>query len=81
MVGLSKIMLIRVGHYEIVKKGEPPCVGPTKLSGVTLEELKRPRRVNIPEALQIAYDKAAAPQSYHNSTASTETTPTSSTSS
>jgi hypothetical protein len=30
--------------YEFVKKGEPPVVGITKLDGVTLEELKRPRR-------------------------------------
>lgn len=25
-------------------KGEPPVVGITKLNGITLEELKRPRR-------------------------------------
>ena len=30
--------------YEFVKKGDPPVVGITKLDGVTLEELKRPRR-------------------------------------
>lgn len=27
-----------------MKKGEPPVVGITRLQGVTLEELKRPRR-------------------------------------
>ncbi|KAI1349386.1 ribosomal protein L16p/L10e [Xylaria sp. FL0043] len=32
------------GQWEFVKKGEPPVVGITKLDGVTLEELKRPRR-------------------------------------
>lgn len=30
--------------YEFVKKGDPPVVGITKLDGVTMEELKRPRR-------------------------------------
>ena len=33
------------GQWEFVKKGDPPVVGITKLDGVTLEELKRPRRV------------------------------------
>lgn len=32
------------GLYEFVKKGDPPVVGITKLDGITLEELKRPRR-------------------------------------
>jgi len=32
------------GNWEFVKKGEPPVVGITKLDGVTLEDLKRPRR-------------------------------------
>ncbi|KAH8811845.1 ribosomal protein L10e/L16 [Xylogone sp. PMI_703] len=32
------------GMYEFVKKGDPPVVGITKLDGVTLEELKKPRR-------------------------------------
>ncbi|RAL58246.1 hypothetical protein DID88_002246 [Monilinia fructigena] len=32
------------GQYEFVKKGDPPVVGITKLDGVTMEELKRPRR-------------------------------------
>lgn len=30
--------------YEFVKRGDPAVVGITKLDGVTLEELKRPRR-------------------------------------
>lgn len=33
-----------LGQWEFVPKGEPPVVGITKLSGITLEELKRPRR-------------------------------------
>ncbi|KXJ96581.1 ribosomal protein L16p/L10e [Microdochium bolleyi] len=32
------------GEWEFVHKGEPPVVGITKLNGITLEELKRPRR-------------------------------------
>ncbi|KAI9682645.1 MAG: mitochondrial ribosomal large subunit component [Trizodia sp. TS-e1964] len=32
------------GLYECIKKGDPGVVGITKLDGVTLEELKRPRR-------------------------------------
>ncbi|KAI9844567.1 MAG: mitochondrial ribosomal large subunit component [Sclerophora amabilis] len=32
------------GQYEFVKKGDPPVMGITKLEGVTVEELKRPRR-------------------------------------
>ena len=33
-----------LGQYEFVKKGDPPVVGITKLDGITMEELKRPRR-------------------------------------
>ncbi|KAI0906459.1 ribosomal protein L16p/L10e [Ustulina deusta] len=40
------------GQYEFVKRGEPPIVGITKLDGVTLEELKRPRRKASAETLQ-----------------------------
>ncbi|KAI1269645.1 ribosomal protein L16p/L10e [Xylariaceae sp. FL1019] len=32
------------GQWEFVKRGEAPIVGITKLDGITLEELKRPRR-------------------------------------
>lgn len=32
------------GQYAFIKKGEPAVVGITKLDGVTLEDLKRPRR-------------------------------------
>ncbi|RKF72705.1 54S ribosomal protein L16, mitochondrial [Golovinomyces cichoracearum] len=32
------------GKYEFVKKGDPPVVGITALNGISLEELKRPRR-------------------------------------
>lgn len=37
------------GQYAFIKKGEPPMVGITKLDGVTMEELKRPRRT-VPTA-------------------------------
>jgi hypothetical protein len=30
--------------YEFVKKGDPAVVGITKLDGITMAELKRPRR-------------------------------------
>jgi len=30
--------------YEFVKKGDPAVVGIMKLDGITMEELKRPRR-------------------------------------
>lgn len=34
-----------IGQYEFVRKGDPPVVGITKLgNGVTIEQLKRPRR-------------------------------------
>ncbi|KAM5365460.1 hypothetical protein ACJZ2D_010995 [Fusarium nematophilum] len=39
------------GQWEFVKKGEAPMVGITKLDGVTLEELKRPRREIAPAEL------------------------------
>jgi hypothetical protein len=39
------------GQWEFVKKGDPPVVGITKLDGVTLEELKRPRRHIAPVEL------------------------------
>lgn len=47
------------GQWEFVKKGEAPVVGLTKLDGVTLEELKRPRR-QIPPA-QILEEVGTAP--------------------
>ncbi|KAI1132532.1 ribosomal protein L16p/L10e [Nemania abortiva] len=40
------------GQWEFVKKGEPAYVGITKLDGVTLEDLKRPRRKVDAETLQ-----------------------------
>jgi hypothetical protein len=42
------------GQYEVVKKGDPPVVGITKLEGITMEELKRPRKkLEAAEALSI----------------------------
>lgn len=49
------------GHYECVRKGEAPVVGTTKLDGVTLDDLKRPRRKDIPPALLAAAQKSSAP--------------------
>lgn len=41
------------GQWEFAKKGDAPVVGVTKLDGVTLEELKRPRRkIAPPEMLE-----------------------------
>ncbi|KAH8677353.1 ribosomal protein L10e/L16 [Xylariales sp. PMI_506] len=40
------------GQWEFVKKGTPPVVGITKLDGVTLEELKRPRKKVDAEKVQ-----------------------------
>ncbi|KAI1403697.1 ribosomal protein L16 [Hypoxylon fuscum] len=40
------------GQWEFVKKGEPPIVGITKLDGITLEDLKRPRRKIAAESLE-----------------------------
>ena len=40
-----------IGMYEFVKKGDPAVVGITKLDGITLEELKKPRRQLPPESL------------------------------
>lgn len=40
-----------------MRKGEAPVVGVTKMDGVTLEELKNPRRKNIPPALLAAAAK------------------------
>ncbi|KAI0385363.1 ribosomal protein L16 [Hypomontagnella monticulosa] len=39
------------GQWEFVKKGEPPVVGITKLDGITLEDLKNPRRKVLAESL------------------------------
>ncbi|PFH62064.1 hypothetical protein XA68_15272 [Ophiocordyceps unilateralis] len=38
------------GQWEFVKKGEPPVVGLVKLDGITLEDLRRPRRATAPAA-------------------------------
>ena len=37
--------------YEFVKKGDPAVVGITKLAGITLQELKNPRRQLPPRSL------------------------------
>lgn len=40
-----------LGQWEFVHKGEPPVVGITKLDGITLEDLKRPRKPVAPKDL------------------------------
>ncbi|GAB1312933.1 39S ribosomal protein L16, mitochondrial [Madurella fahalii] len=49
------------GQYEFVKKGDPACVGITKLDGVTLEDLRRPWK-KLPEtpAASLPVDTASA---------------------
>lgn len=50
------------GQYEFIKKGEPAVVGITKLDGVTLEDLKRPRKqVPTVEAPKVAPAVATTP--------------------
>lgn len=50
------------GQYEFIKKGEPAVVGITKLDGVTLEDLKRPRKqVPTVEAPNVAPAVATTP--------------------
>ncbi|KAK6225935.1 ribosomal protein L16p/L10e [Colletotrichum tabaci] len=39
------------GQWEFVHKGEPPVVGITKLDGITLEDLRRPRKPVAPKDL------------------------------
>ncbi|KUI57684.1 Replication factor C subunit 5 [Cytospora mali] len=46
------------GQYEFIKRGEPPVVGITKLDGVSLEDLKRPRK-QVPTAQAPAVTPAA----------------------
>ena len=52
--------------YEFVKKGDAPVVGITKLDGITMEDLKRPRRavpLPMPGAVTAAAAAAAAASS------------------
>lgn len=52
---MSDICSCEIGQWEFITKSDPPVVGITKLDGVTLEELKRPRRMLRPlERLQPA---------------------------
>lgn len=44
LIGCLSNSYTSTGQHEFVKKGDPPVVGITKLDGITLEELKRPRR-------------------------------------
>jgi len=52
------------GQYEFVKKGEPAVVGITKLDGITLEELKRPRKkIPTAESPEVATPAESLPSS------------------
>lgn len=72
----GELILRIIGHYETVRKGEAPVVGMTKLKGVTLEELKNPRRQNIPPALlAAAAKKGSVPRTPEFQAGSKPTTP------
>jgi hypothetical protein len=61
---------VGTGQWEFVKKGDPPVVGITKLDGVTLEELKRPRRQIAPAEMLEASTPTATTQPGSTSEAS-----------
>jgi hypothetical protein len=56
------------GQYEFVKKGDPPVVGITKLDGITMEELKRPRRKIPLGTIPAGSTSEALPSTVSNST-------------
>lgn len=53
------------GQYEFIKKGEPAVVGITKLrGGVTIEDLKRPRKqLPTAEKLEVTPEVVTTPSS------------------
>ncbi|KAK7747046.1 39S ribosomal protein L16, mitochondrial [Diatrype stigma] len=51
------------GQWKFVKKGAPPVVGITRLQGVTLEELKRPRRKVLAETVKPTPPPSSTPES------------------
>ncbi|KAI0392491.1 ribosomal protein L16p/L10e [Xylariaceae sp. FL0594] len=51
------------GQWEFVRRGDPPVVGITKLDGITLEDLKRPRRKVSAENVKPAPQLAEIPES------------------
>jgi len=49
------------GQWETIRKGDPACVGMTKLDGITLEELRRPRKkLEVPIELADATSSSPA---------------------
>ncbi|KAF3069161.1 hypothetical protein CFAM422_007127 [Trichoderma lentiforme] len=54
------------GQWEFVKKGDAPVVGITKLDGITLEDLKRPRKQLAPEELIEHRPRSLEALSYHH---------------
>ena len=50
-MGISPLLTLFQGQWEFAQKGDPPIVGITKLKDVTLEDLKRPRKIIAPQEL------------------------------
>jgi hypothetical protein len=66
------LIIVEIGMYEFVKKGDPPVMGITKLgNGVTEEFLKRPRKVLASPTVE--GDAVTIPESFP--TANPPTTP------
>lgn len=57
-----------LGQYEFVKKGDPPVVGITKLDGITMEELKRPRRKIPLDSIPVGTTTESIPPTVSTST-------------
>ena len=58
----SLTLISGLGLYELVKKGDPPVMGLTKMeAGVTLDDMKRPR-VKLPENTEAGMRSAVAPR-------------------
>lgn len=62
------LICTNIGQYEFVKKGDPPVVGITKLDGVTMEELKRPRRKIPLDSIPVGSTAETLPSSVSTST-------------
>lgn len=60
-----------IGQWRFAKKGEAPFVGTMKLDGVTLEDLKRPRRQIAPAPLLEASTPTAVTEAAPESKATT----------
>ena len=55
LCGWGRSLLISIGLYEFVRKGDPPVMGITKLeNGLTRDEVMRPRMKLPPPALPVS---------------------------